>query len=81
VTLLPENPILEEDAAGELHRPGLSDRVASLVRAESGARHVPVADLRHALDATAFLDIDHPMPELSGLEHRLAEEIARAQQP
>jgi hypothetical protein len=78
VVLVPENPILNDDVTGEFHRPGLSDRVASLVGAESAARSIPLADLRRALGVPAFLDFDHPVPGLAGLERRIAEEIARA---
>jgi hypothetical protein len=78
IVLVPENPILEQDRAGELHRPALSDHVASIVKAEAAARGIQLVDLRRALGMEAFLDFDHPIPELGGFEKPLAEEIARA---
>ncbi len=78
IALVPENPILEQDRAGEFHRPGLSDRVASIVKTEAVARNIQLVDLRRALGVEAFLDFDHSIPELGGFEKPMAEAIARA---
>ncbi len=78
VVLMPENPLLDEDTAGEYHRPGVSDGTADLVRRTAAARGIPVIDDRRSMPAEAFLDFDHLLPELSGFQRRLAREIADA---
>lgn len=78
VVLMPENPLLRADVAGEYHRPGLSDEVVALVAASARAHGIALVDLRASLPAEAFLDFDHPMPDLSGFQRLLAAEIARA---
>jgi hypothetical protein len=75
VLLMPENPILEEDTAGEYHRPGLSDTGARLAREICAAHGVPLVDARHWLPAESFLDFDHPILDLDGLDRPLAKEI------
>lgn len=78
VLLMPENPILAEDEAGEYHRPGLSDTGARLVEEIAAAHGVPVVDARAWLPPTCFLDFDHPILDLEDLERPLAKEIVDA---
>jgi hypothetical protein len=78
VVLMPENPILAEDAAGEYHRPGVSDAVAGLVVAAAARDGVRVVDARTWLPAEAFLDFDHPIPDLGGFHRPFARVIADA---
>ena len=80
VLLMPENPILAQDTAGEYHRPGLSDAGARLVEEIGAAHGVPVVDARDWLPPESFLDFDHPIFELDALDRSLAKEIVRALQ-
>lgn len=75
IVLLPENPILDQDAAGAYHEPGFSDLAAERIRAVAAARGVAVADGRRWLPAEAFFDFLHPFPDVSGLQRPLATEI------
>ena len=78
VLLLPENPLLDLDTAGEYHSPGFSDRVADAVRAVAARQGIRVVDGRRWMPAEAFYDLLHLMPDLSGFQEPLAEEILRA---
>jgi len=78
VLLMPENPILSEDSTGLFHRPGLADDAARLAKQLASAHGIPVVDARHWLPADRFLDFDHPIFELEGLEDQLAQEIVNA---
>jgi len=75
VVLMPENPILAEDTRQEFHRAGYSDEAAAEVLAAARAHDVPLLDARAWMPARAFLDFDHLLPDLSGFQERLAEEI------
>lgn len=77
ILLMPENPLLENDTTGELHRIGYSNEAATLIRAVAREYDVPVIDARDWMPATAFLDFDHLQPDLGGFHERLADEIAR----
>ena len=76
--LLPDNPLLDFDTAGEYHAPGFSARVADAVYAAAGRHGVRVVDGRRWMPAEAFYDLIHLMPDLSGFQKPLAEEILRA---
>jgi len=78
VLLMPENPILVDDATGVFHRPGLADAGARLAQQLAAARGIPVVDARGWLTTDRFLDFDHPIFELEDLEQRLAQEILDA---
>jgi hypothetical protein len=72
---MPENPILEEDVAGEFHRIGLADEAADLATEVAQEYGIPVVDARDWLLADRFLDFDHPIFQLEELEDGLAKEI------
>jgi hypothetical protein len=78
VLLMPENPILEEDTAGEFHRPGLSDEAARLVEEIAVEHAARVLDARTLLPTPSFLDFDHPVLEVDALERALAQEVVDA---
>jgi hypothetical protein len=78
VLLMPENPLLELDVRGEYHRPGMSERGASLTRRIAARYGVSVIDARRWLPARSFLDFDHPIFELELFEEPLAREILSA---
>jgi hypothetical protein len=77
VVVMPENPILAEDTAHDYHRAGYSDEATATIEAAARAHGVAVVDARAWLPPEAFLDFDHPMPDLSGFHDRLAAEIVR----
>ena len=78
VLVMPEHPVLAQDAAGRYHDAARSARAFELI-AESAGRHgIPVTDGRRWLPASAFIDFDHPFPELGGFHARLADEVADA---
>jgi hypothetical protein len=78
VLVMPEHPVLAQDVAGRYHDP-VRDARAFAVVTEIAARHgVPVTDGRRWLPAEAFIDFDHPVPELGGFHVRLAEDVADA---
>lgn len=78
ILLMPENPLLDADAAGRYHQPGFSDAVAARIAAVAAPYDVPVIDGRRWLPAAAFFDFLHPFPDVSGLQRPLAAEILRA---
>jgi hypothetical protein len=78
VLLMPENPLLREDAGRNYHRADLSRREAGRIQALSERHGIPVLDARAWLPAASFLDLDHVMPDIGGLERRLAPELWRA---
>jgi hypothetical protein len=78
VLVMPENPILGEDTEGVYHRIGLSNEATRLIAEVAGAHGIPVVDARDWLPADRFLDFDHAIYELEGLEHPLAREIVDA---
>jgi hypothetical protein len=78
VLLMPENPLLDLDAEGEFHRPGISQQAARLVREIATGHGIPVVDGRRWLPVDCFLDFDHALFELEKLERRLAAEILDA---
>ena len=77
VLLLPENPVLDDDAEGEYHRTGFSDATAALVGVVARRHGVPLIDGRRWMPAEAFLDLNHLMPDLSGFQRPLAEMMVR----
>lgn len=78
VLLMPENPLLGEDEGGEYHQPGASQRGARRIQALAERYAVPVLDGRNWLPVESFLDLDHVMPDIGGLERKLAPEIWQA---
>jgi hypothetical protein len=78
VLLMPENPTLELDVTGEYHRPGASDAAEALLEQTAARHRVPFVDGRRWMPAEAFVDFDHLLPELSGFQTPLVEEIVRA---
>jgi hypothetical protein len=78
VFLMPENPLIELDAAREYHRPGFSAEAAAIVTRVAERHQVRVVDARAWMPAEAFIDFDHLMPDLSGFQRPFAEEIAAA---
>jgi len=78
VLLMPENPLLDGDVAGEYHVAGFSAAAADVIRTLAARHHFILVDARRWLPAEAFLDLDHVLPELSGFQRPLAAEIVRA---
>jgi len=78
VFLMPENPLIELDAAREYHYPGFSAEAAAIVTRVAERHQVRVVDARAWMQAEAFIDFDHLMPDLSGFQKPFAEEIAAA---
>ncbi len=78
VVIMPENPLLAQDASNAFHRPGFSDAVAGLVTTTAARAGTPVVDARGWMPAEQFLDFDHLLPELSGFQTRLGAEITHA---
>jgi hypothetical protein len=76
--LMPENPILAQDAAKELHRPGRLAYAAKLASELAAKHRIPVIDARAWLPASAFLDFHHPIFEPERFERLLAKEILNA---
>jgi hypothetical protein len=77
VLLMPQNPLLADDPTGEYAIPGFSDAAAAVIARVAAAHGVPVVDDRRALAPDAFIDFDHPLPELSGFQRELAREVVR----
>jgi len=77
IVLMPQNPLLDQDPTGEYAIPGFSDSAAAMIGRVAAAHGVPVVDARHELGSDAFIDFDHPLPELSGFQTRLAQEVVR----
>jgi hypothetical protein len=78
VLLMPENPILALDRAGEYHRPGFSEEAATFL-ARAAARHgLPMVDARGWMAAEHFIDFDHLMPDLGDFQTPLAAEMVHA---
>jgi len=78
VLLMPENPILAEDVAGEFHRADVAARGAALVREITTRHGVRLVDARALLPSASFLDFDHPIIELDRFDALLASEITRS---
>ncbi|HEV7734354.1 MAG TPA: hypothetical protein VGR62_19430 [Candidatus Binatia bacterium] len=78
VVVMPENPLLAQDAANAFHQPGFSDAVAGLITATAARAGTTVVDARDWMPADQFLDFDHLLPELSGFQTRLGAEITHA---
>lgn len=78
VVMMPENPILAQDTAHEYHRDGYSDAAATMIAATAKRYGLPVIDARAWMPEEAFLDFDHLLPDLSGFQRPLAEEIVHA---
>ncbi len=78
VLVMPENPILRKDTEGVFHRIDLSDEAMRLIDELTRAHGIPVVDARDWLSADRFLDFDHAIFQLEGLERPLAREIVNA---
>jgi hypothetical protein len=78
VLVMPENPILARDLAHEYHRDGYSDEATAVIAAAAQRHGLPLVDARTWMPEAAFLDLDHLLPDLSGFQRPLAEEIVRA---
>ena len=78
VLLMPENPLLDQDAAGSYHRAGFSDRAAALIQQVADRHHIRVVDGRRWMPADRFVDFVHVFPDISGFQDRLADEILHA---
>ena len=78
ILLMPENPLLDLDVSGQYHEPGFSDQAAEIIRNVAERYDVPVVDGRRWMPAESFLDFAHLMPDVSGFQTPLAEEIVRA---
>jgi hypothetical protein len=78
VLLMPENPLLREDVNREYRQPEVSRDGVRQIRALAELYAVPLIDGRDWMPAQSFLDLDHVMPDVGGLERRLAPEILRA---
>ncbi len=78
VLILPENPLLSEDDAGEYRNAESARRGAEVIE-QIAARHgVDVIDARRAMPASAFFDLDHLAPDVAGFEPYLAERLVDA---
>lgn len=75
VLLMPENPLLDLDTQGVYHRPGFSDRAAQLIAQAAGRYHIQVVDGRRWMPPEAFADFLHLMPDISGFQTPLVQEI------
>jgi len=80
IVLMPENPLLDADREGRYHRLGFSARAAEVIGRVAARHAVRVVDGRRWLPAEAFIDFQHPWPDVSGFQVPLAEEILRARQ-
>lgn len=78
ILLMPANPLLEQDRAGEYHKPGFSDEAAGVIRRAAERRHIPVVDGRRWMPAEAFFDLVHLFPDLSGFQKPFARTIVDA---
>ena len=78
VVILPENPLLASDTAGEFHVPGSSDAAVALIRGSAARHGIAVVDGRRWLGAHDFLDFDHPIPYRTQFLRPLAEEVVHA---
>jgi hypothetical protein len=77
ILLMPRNPVLALDVAQEYHDAAMEQRAVAALEAAAERHGVPLIDARAWLAAEKFLDLNHPMPGLSGFDERLAEEIRR----
>jgi hypothetical protein len=75
VLLMPENPVLEQDTEGKYHRPGFSGHASNIVRQIAERRGIRVADGRRWMPTEAFLDFVHLMPDVSGFQKPLVQEV------
>jgi len=75
--LMPRNPVLELDVAQDYHDTTMEEQAIVALEGAAERHGVPVIDARAWVPAERFLDINHPMPGLSGFDERLAEEIRR----
>jgi hypothetical protein len=78
VLVMPEHPVLAQDVAGRYHDPVRDAQAFELVTEIAGRHGVPVTDGRRWLPREAFIDFDHPFPELGGFHVRLVEDVADA---
>ena len=78
VLIMPENPILRLDVGNEYHHPGCSDDAMSWLTTTAAAHGVRIVDARNWMPPEAFLDFDHMLPDLSGFQQPLSQEIVRA---
>jgi hypothetical protein len=78
VLVMPVHPVLAQDVAGRYHDPVREAQALALITGIAARHEVPVTDGRRWLPADAFIDFDHPFPELGGFHTRLAEEVVDA---
>jgi hypothetical protein len=78
VLVMPENPILAQDANEEYHHRDFSDRATALLGELAARRGATIVDARRWMPMEAFLDFDHLLPYLSGFQKPLAAEIVHA---
>jgi hypothetical protein len=78
VLVMPVHPVLAQDVAGRYHNPVRDAQAFDLITRIAARHDVSVADGRRWLPADAFIDFDHPFPELGGFHRHLAEDVADA---
>ena len=77
ILLMPRNPVLALDVAQEYHDATMEGKAIAALEKVAERYGVALIDARAWVAAENFLDINHPMPGLSGFDARLAEEIRR----
>jgi hypothetical protein len=77
ILLMPRNPVLALDVAQEYHDAAMEAAAIAALEKVAERYGVALIDARAWVAAENFLDINHPMPGLSGFDARLAEEIRR----
>jgi hypothetical protein len=75
VLLMPENPLLADDAAGAYHAPLAEEKGVAQIYAAAARHQVPVIDARRWMPADAFFDFDHLFPDTGAFQQRLAEAL------
>ena len=78
VVLMPVNPLLEQDVAGQYHVPDLSERTSIAIASLAERHGVPVVDARRWVTAEAFVDFVHLFTDCRQFQRPLAQVIARA---
>lgn len=75
VLLMPENPVLEQDTEGKYHRPRFAEHASNIVSQIAARYGIRVADGRRWMPPAAFLDFFHLMPDVSGFQKPLVQEV------
>jgi len=78
VLILPENPVLELDEAGEYHDPGFSEQAAGVIEMVARKRGVRFVDARRWMPAESFFDFLHAFPDAGGFQVPFARMIVDA---